>query len=376
MDPKRASAVARLAMEAAAANRALIPVSGARVATLPPSLGKPVERAMHALRRVENMDELGKRSEAPFYQVGMESLAAGLRDYGPTKEYLDFLGLHRVPDESIEKVASGQLDMSQSARWQRAKQLGLDSDLNLWRVQDPGLATTLGRLRNGLQYVSFAPPMSQNAAQRGSVEYPVWGPKWIAGLDPAPKPMALDDLLQRLEAIRHRASHDGWSQFLKGPTDRGIQPLAMSQTSGAVRLPPMKDVSRFLDVSGIPASMDDWEERRLFDWSHNADWGRMPAVHYHSLESEKLSDDLGTEFLGQWKPDSIVHAIKDMGYQGVLVSDEAPRSVAFFGPTASSPAPSIRHRDLSVLDPDQVNVRNMFLSLLPLLAPTAPEGER
>jgi hypothetical protein len=294
-------------------------------------------------------------SDAIDYQRGIDALAEHTRDFGASQEYMDFLAAHEVPQAVIAKIASGELDMSDAARAARARDIGLNPDRLLYRYDKTGKPTVLGRYRNGLQYTSFTPEMAMSAAQAAYAKHPLWGPAHVAGLDPAPNPLPVADIGRRLKRLQggDHADWAEWELFAEKP-ETG---LAASQKTGT-KLPSVKFPEG--DITD-PA----------YDWAAANQWLDIPAVRYGALERGRrgwgeLESDAN---YGVWDASrSFIPDLKEMGYQGVLVSDEAPRSVAFFGPSQEGPMPAIRHGALSALDPEFRYRRNMFMSI-PLLAP-------
>lgn len=326
----------------AAAIRRLVPVAGARPRSLPPVTRHKVLDALS----VTGMSPEARRVNSSSYQTGMDELAGSLAGDGVTQEYLDFLAAHSVPDDVVDRVRSGQLDMSPDAREQRAYALGFMPGQTVYRWDDPGKSSVLGRLRNGLVYASFTPEMAQEAAQNAYAMYPLWGARHVAGLDRAPRPMDVDDLLGRLRRLDDSTGHYQWHNFIAGADG-----LATSQRTG-VSVP-------------VSAPQDD------------SAWYQLPAVRYGTLERggtaypyENVQESHPQ--YGKWgESASLVPEMKQMGYQGILVSDEGPRSIAYFGSSADGPMPSVRHSGLSVLDPEYRYRRNIFMSLPFLLAPQA-----
>jgi hypothetical protein len=290
------------------------------------------------------MNPEARRVNSSSYQTGMDELARSVAEEGVTQEYLDFLAAHDVTADVIDRVRSGQLDMSPSGREQRAYALGFMPGQTMYRWDDPGKASVLGRSRNGLVYTSFTPDMAQNAAQNPYAVYPLWGARHVAGLDRAPRPMDVDELLGRLHRLGGSDNKYQWHAFI-ADRDNG---LASSQRTG-------------VELPGKDASDEAWY--------------RLPAVRYRAIERggsaypyDRLEES--HPMYGQWnEAASLIPEMKQMGYQGILVGDESPRSVAYFGSSADSPLPSVRHSGLSALDPEYRYRRNMFMSLPFLLAP-------
>jgi hypothetical protein len=324
------------------------PVAGRRTPALPPSVRKSV-RAAADVAATPSADK--RRAAQALYQQGMGDLALAFPDHGVTQEYLDFLASHRVADDIIDRVRAGQLDMSPDARRLRAMELGFDPERTVYRWDDPGKAETLGRSRNGLIYASLTPDMALEAAQNPYAAYPLWGAARVAGIDPAVNPMDVDALLRRLGRLHMSPAHSQWHQFVAS----GDNALARTQRSGA-RLPDLNDPTEA--------------------------WYDVPAVRYGTLERGRLADyesmQQSDSKFGVWnEKESMVPDMKEMGYQGILVADEAPRSIAYFGATAEKPMPGVRHNALSVLDPEYRYVRNIFASVPFLAAPqemTPPEA--
>jgi hypothetical protein len=313
----------------------LAPVAPPRPRTLPPDVRQRVNMASR-IAATRSADQ--RRLAASEYQQGMEDMARGLVDEGATEEYLTFLASHGVAEDIVERVRSGQLDVTPDARAKRGAELGFDPGRTVYRWDDPGKAETIGRARNGLVYTSLTPAMAKEAAQNPYALYPLWGASRVAGIDPAPNALDVDALMKRLGRLAMSDQHYQWHQFVAG----GDRALATSQRTGV----PLPDL----------------------DAPHEA-WYSLPAVRYGSLERGRLAraPDLqqSDPEYGLWdKQASMVPDLKDMGYQGMIVGDEAPRSIAYFGATAEKPLPAVRHRDLSALDPEYKYVRNIFASLL------------
>lgn len=173
--------------------------------------------------------------------------------------------------------------------------------------------------------------------------------------------MGPDDLLHRLKRVSDENMYSWWRDFVID-NPKGIR---VSQHAGnPVPGLPHPDYGLVAEEAG-PALA----RRQLIQ-----QWDSLPAVRYGVLENgRRFSPGEGTiqqsdpEY-GEWsRQRSMVPDLKEMGYQGVLVQDEAPYSVAYFGPTPESPLPAIRHSALSALDPEFRYSRNMFMSLMPLL---------
>lgn len=337
------------------------PVAGARTRQLPPALRDSVRRATQIANA--GVSEQG-RAYSQVYQKGVDDLARAMADEGPSGEYFDFLQAHGVSGGTVDRVRSGELDMSPAAREQRARDLGLNPDLTVWRLDDPGKATVLGRARNGLVYTSFTPGMAREAAQHPYAAHPLWGAAHIAGVDPAPRPLGVDDLIERLRRLAMRDSYHQWHHFVTTPESG----LAFSQNTG---LPlPMASATPPAKAGGLSDL-----EAELAEIPTRDQWLSLPAVRFGAVERGRLANapaQLPSDAMyGRWDPTgSMVDDLKDMGYQGMIVADEAPRSVAYFGATAEKPMPSVRHSVLSALDPEHRFQRNIFMSL-PLVAPAA-----
>jgi hypothetical protein len=324
--------------------------SAPRALRLPPSTSHNVRMASQIARTQPAF----RQGLAGDYERGMNALAKSVDDYGVTEEYLDFLAAHDVTPDVIERIRSGQLDMSPEARIERAAELGFNPERTVYRYDDPGKPAVYGRARNALVYTSFSPEMAMEAAQYPYAKYPLWGASHVAGLDPAPRPVA--DLLDRLQRLSGSMQYETWDRFLGDPTgvmgsNRG---LIASQATG----------------NPLPELLE----------PRNEHWFDMPAPRFSHLEKGALyraGEDqrhVPASLFGRWDPKkSMVPDLKEMGYQGVLVADEAPRSVAYFGSGPDGPMPSVRHSVLSALDPEYRYTRNMFMSLPFLLAPTVAE---
>jgi hypothetical protein len=312
----------------------LAPVAAPRPRSLPPLMRQRVNLASR-IAATRSADQ--RRQAAEAYQRGMDDLSRAMADEGATEEYLNFLSSHGVGDDVVERVRSGQLDVSPDARSRRASELGFDAGRTVYRWDDPGKAETLGRARNGLVYTSLTPAMAKEAAQNPYALYPLWGASRVAGIDPAPNPLDVDALMKRLGRLAMSDQHYQWHQFVAG----GDRSLANSQRTG------------------VPLPSADSSDA----------WYSLPAVRFGALERgrQAKSPDLAVSDpeYGRWDTGaSMVPDLKEMGYQGMVVSDEAPRSIAYFGSTAERPLPAVRHKDLSALDPEYKYVRNIFASLL------------
>jgi hypothetical protein len=332
----------------------LVPAAGASLRRLPSAASHNVRLATQIARAAPTSRQ-GLYSD---YQRGMDELARSVADDGITEEYLEFLRAHKVTPDVIERLASGQLDVSPSARAARARELGFNPDRTVYRYDDPGKPDVMGRARNSLVYTSFSPEMALEAAQNPFAQYPLWGAAHVAGLDPAPRPAA--DLLARLQRLSGSDQYHQWDTFLGDPSGKigNKRGLLASQATG----------------NPIPEALE----------PENEQWYRLPAPRYGAVERgavnkvglADLHESVPNEYFARWDSSrSMVPDLKEMGYQGLLVADEAPRSVAYFGSGPDGPMPSVRHSVLSALDPEYRYTRNMFMSLPFLLAPLALEDE-
>lgn len=351
---RAAGRIVGAADDAGDAVRRLLPVAAPRTPPIPPTSRQAVRRAIELANTPS-----AAFSDAQDYQRGIDALAEHTRDFGATQEYIDFLAAHDVPQAVISRVASGELEMSDVARAARAREIGINPDRLLFRYDRTGKPTVLGRYRNGLQYTSFTPEMALSAAQAASAKYPVWGPAHVAGLDKAPSPLAPSEIGRALQRIQ-KADHSDWAEwemFADGAS-RPAMGLAQTQSTGL-------NVPKVKFPEGDITNPD-------YDWAAANEWLQIPAVRYGALERGRRGamDALESDpSYGVWDPSrSMIPELKRMGYQGVLVADEAPRSVAFFGPSQEGPMPAIRHSALSALDPEFRYRRNMFMSV-PVLAP-------
>jgi hypothetical protein len=326
--------------------------SAPRALRLPPATSRNVRMASQIARTPTT----SRQRMFGHYQRGMNALAKSVSDYGVTEDYLDFLAAHGVTPDVIGRIRSGQLDMSPSARAARAREIGFNPDRTVYRYDDPGKPDVRGRARNALVYTSFSPSMAMEAAQNPYAEYPLWGAAHVAGLDPAPRPVA--DLLDRLQRISGSTPYETWNYFLGDPTGAmgSKRGLIASQATG----------------NPLPELLEPLNEQ----------WFDLPAPRYTFLEkgavyrAGEFQKHVPASLFARWDPGkSMVPDLKDMGYQGVLVADEAPRSVAYFGSGPDGPMPSVRHSVLSALDPEYRYARNMFMSLPLLLAPQATDDK-
>lgn len=265
-------------------------------------------------------EQVARTNEA-YQSLLARLLRQSLREgKGVPVEYLDFLEDAGLPAGLVEDVRTGRLPMDEASRYERANDIGLNTALPVYRIDEPGKTQFRGRNREGLVYYGFDPRLAKEAAQTGPQQY--------AGF------VSEAGLPQDRDGIR----------LLRGMLDdavalRKFDRLRPFQHGFESRVPDKEITMRHAVAKRTPAGYTVQYNfpRRLGDLEKRA-YGRVER------RQQRYNEALAEPGQGydHW------------GDQSGLVNDEAHIS----GATAKPPY--FRSKGLAVFSPDHVMSRNIF----------------
>jgi hypothetical protein len=287
--------------------------------------------------------------------------------------YIDFLREQGVSEETLQRVASGELPMDPASRMARAKEMGYDTDITFRRIDQPGITEFSDdpQHRGGTLYAST----SYENARKGNVtggnaEYPLMFQEGIFGLHPSGSGMdegmiqeALSDSMDTyadtpaVDSLPYGVP-ESLARAMVGLEDASPDALRRSllRANEESTLSPVKD--HLVMYSDMPFEEDSKGtplaqhlRRSLLGVGDDMDMADAEDV---SAALHAMNMETGMEKL-----------LADQGYTGSLAADETGASVATFLPK------QVRHKHLSVLDPMAKGSPNIFQSLL---APVGAAG--
>lgn len=276
------------------------------------------------------------------------------------RDYIGYLAASGVDQRTLDAIADGTLDMSPTARMDRASQMGLDPKA-IWHRWDTPLKTemrgyTAAALsqpefkrkkqgvmsfidlkpdKEGLVYTSHSPAWAKEGVQMPSTEvvlYPLLGPKdGIAGLDSMP-PSAYD-------AFKKKQSE---ALLKKYPTDSQVDARARRESQRSSNL-----AESLVD----PGNLEFWHAPREHNMRELSKIDPVSSTReYTTVPGFKRAEDrkLYTE------------PLMASGAKGTLVRDETGISTAF----TPAGAKTLRRADLAPMDTRFAKARNLLQSLL------------
>jgi len=379
------------------------------------------------LRRLQGMRSSGvlTNREATDLATRANSWATDLlrkKQQDSITKYADFLIANGANPSTVQRVLSGQLDMSPRARAERALEMGLDPGMVWQRVDDPMKTRFQGRARAGLTYAGFNEALARAAAMTGeySKRYPLIGSPKLLGLRAADTPLVpVKDQRQAIEMIWNQLpnaydgtgrrlvrtngmdllfpSSDALYSYMSDPKlgDEGFKmglheevSELMSHTKHAARVDALvrengPAVRRYLQAQADRVAVDSRGEAKgtitlpntakdpgglkFGSLMHPVSNRHLAPPHFNDVEFGGFGEEpSGTADLKRTLDNRRKRAfrqyLRDAGLEGLLVDDEAGTSVAFDQPNR------LRHAELAALDPNVADQPNIYNSVMPLMA--------
>lgn len=329
-------------------------------------------------------------------------------------QYADFLTANGANPSTVQRVLSGQLDMSPRARAERALEMGLDPGMVWQRVDDPLKTRFQGRARAGLTYAGFNEALARAAAMTGeySKRYPLIGSPKLLGLRAADTPLVpVTDRRQAIEMIWNQLpnAYDGTGRRvvrtngmdLLFPSPDALHSYMMDQKLGdeGFKMGLHEEVSELMSHTKHAANVDALVRgngpavrRYLQTKADNiavnnrgeakgmitlpvtpqmlGNYGlrrTLAPPHFNDVEFGGFDEEpSGTADLKRTLDNRRKRAfrqyLRDAGLEGLLVEDEAGTSVAFDQPNR------LRHAELAALDPNVADQPNIYNSVMPIMA--------
>jgi hypothetical protein len=329
-------------------------------------------------------------------------------------KYADFLTANGVHPDTVQRVMSGELDISPRARAERALQMGLDPGMVWQRVDEPLKNRFQGRARAGLTYAGFNEALARAAAMTGSSSkrYPLIGSPKLLGVRAADTP--LKPITDRMDAIqriwaqlpqmedgtgnRIVRTSSGQKAFFESPeqildymtqnagADYNIKNVLqnevaelMSDTTYASRVDDLvreygPAVRRYLQSQADSVVGTSGEARRKIFLPKTAQAANrsehvrtLHPPHWTKVEFENHLEPRGSNAdmrqpLNTRRVQAFRQYLRDAGLEGLLVDDEAGVSVAFDQPDR------LRHAEVAALDPEFADEPNIYQSVMPIMA--------
>jgi hypothetical protein len=329
-------------------------------------------------------------------------------------KYADFLAANGVHPDTVQRVLSGELDVSPRARAERALQMGLDPGMVWQRVDAPLKDRFQGRARGGLTYAGFNEALARAAAMTGehSKRYPLIATPKLLGLRAADAPLVpVTDQRQAIEMIFNQLPnvYDGTGRRLLRtnatnlltPSPDALYSYMADNKAGNfdIRSALQDEVAELMSHTKHASEVDDLVRshgpavRRYLQAQADSlpvasrgeakgqialpltpqtagSYGNRRTLappHYNDVEFGGFQEEpSGTADLKRTLVDRRKRAfrqyLRDAGLEGLLVNDEAGTSVAFDQPNR------LRHADLAALDPNVADQPNIYNSVMPIMA--------
>jgi len=309
-------------------------------------------------------EEPGARQAFSRQRIGGRTDESGA--YSVPPGYIEFLREQGVSEDTLQRIASGELPMDPASRMARAKEMGYDTDTTFRRIDQPGITEFSDdpQYRGGTLYAST----SYENARKGNVtggnaEYPLMFQEGILGLHPSGSGMD--------ESMIQEAMSDSMDAYADTPAVDSLpfdapQNLARAM-SGLEEVSPDALRRSLLQANEESATSPVRDHLVMYSDMPSEDYSRGTPLAQHLRRSLlSVGDDM--DMADAEDVSAALHALNmetgmervvaDMGYTGSLAADETGASVATFLPK------QVRHKYLSALDPMAKGSPNIFQSLL------------